>query len=216
MERRSWLDHLTDGQIVRDWVSLNAHLPFGLVYWLLLGTLLGVAVGLTFVLIGIPLLLLTFASIGLVAKADQQMIGALLEDDTPEVELIDTTGENLGERLGRYLGTRSTWASALYLFLKVPVGILGITFAWMIVPFLAFELLVLAPLTISQRPLTVRMLHWTARGLHRVPGLLLPRVKRKGGSDWRDTRHLMEREDDEPAYYLDDDGELIERYRAGR
>ena len=82
----------------------------------------------------------------------------------------------------------------------------------MILPFLAFEILILAPLTISQRPITVRMLHWTARGLHRVPGLLLPRVKRKSGANWRDTSRLIEQERDEPLYYLDDDGEIVEGY----
>ncbi len=213
MEPRTWLDYLTDGQIVRDWASLNIHLFLGLAYWMLLFSLLGIAVGLTFVLIGIPLLLLTFASIPTLAKADQQMMSALLDDDSPEVELIDTRGENLGERLGRYLGTRSTWASALYLFLKVPVGVLGITFAWMILPFLAFEVLILAPLTISQRPITVRMLHWTARGLHRLPGLLLPRVKQKPGAKWRDTSRLREDVQEEPVYYLDDDGEIVEGYQ---
>lgn len=213
MEHRTWLDYLTDGQIMRDWASLNTHLFLGLAYWFLLFSLLGIAVGLTLILIGIPLLLLTFASIPALAKADQQMMGALLEDDTPEVELIDTRGENLGERLGRYLGTSSTWTSALYLFLKVPVGILAITFAWMILPFLAFEVLILAPLTISQRPITVRMLHWTARGLHRLPGLLLPREKRKAGANWRDTSRLIEQERDEPLYYLDDDGEIVEGYQ---
>jgi uncharacterized membrane protein YccF (DUF307 family) len=216
VDRKDWLDHLTDGQIIRDWTSLNVHLFLGIGYWVLLLSLLGLAVGLTVVLIGIPLLLMSFAAIPALAKADQQMIAGLLEDDAPEIEIIDTRGDNLGERLGRYLGTRSTWASALYLFLKVPVGVLAITFAWMIVPFLAFEVLVLAPLTLSQRPLTVRMLHWTARGLHRLPGMLLPRAKRKGPLDWRDARRLIEREDDEPAYYLDDDGERVDRYQARR
>jgi hypothetical protein len=213
MERKHWLDHLTDGEIIRDWLSLNAHFFLGLFYLFLLGTLLAIGVGLTLILIGIPLLLLTFASVPVLAKADQQMIGSLLEDDTPEVALLDTRGDNLGERLGHYLGDRSTWASALYLFLKLPLGVIGITFAWMLVPFLAFEVLILAPLTISQRPLTVRMLRWTALGLHRVPGMLLPRAKRKVMAAARDTRRLIGNEDDESAYYLDDDGELVGRRR---
>jgi hypothetical protein len=54
-------------------------------------------------------------------------------------------------------------------------------------------------------------LHWTARGLHRLPGMLLPRAKRKSSADWRDTRRLIGNEDDEPAYYLDDDGEMVDR-----
>jgi hypothetical protein len=82
----------------------------------------------------------------------------------------------------------------------------SITAAMVILPFLAIEVLILAPLTIDMRLITVRLLHWVAIGLHRGSGVLLPTKtpKRK-----RDTSRLESVEEAEPTYYLDEDGELV-------
>ena len=61
MAQRSWMDALTDGQILRDWLSLFGSLWFSLFYISLLALGYGVGIGLSLILIGLPLLLFTLA-----------------------------------------------------------------------------------------------------------------------------------------------------------
>ncbi|MEP6988198.1 MAG: hypothetical protein ABI970_21520, partial [Chloroflexota bacterium] len=133
-----------------------------------------------------------------------------LDRPAPEfADDVDGRGANLGERLGMYLGSATTWRSLVYLGLKLPVGIAALIAAMCILPFLGFEMLILGPLGIDMRLASVRLLHGVAVGLHKFPGLLLPTGKRK-----RDLSRLETAETSEPQYYLDDDGEIILRERA--
>jgi hypothetical protein len=160
--------------------------------------------------VGIPLLLFMLATTRVLARMDRQIMGGLLDTDTPDmVEDVDMRGANLGERIGMYLGSGTTWRSALYLFAKFPIGLLSITAAFFILPFLALEVLILAPLTIDMRLITVRLLHWTAIGLHKGTGVLLPTEKKRK----RDVSRLETADDAEPLYVIDDDGEIVARKR---
>ena len=204
MNSKNWLDVLSDGQMFRDWFSLIAHFFLGLAYLIFLTVGFSVALSLSVVLIGIPLLLFMLATTRVLAKLDRQMMGALLDTPTAEVaDNVDTYGANLGERLGMYLGSGTTWRSLIYLLLKLPLGILTFTAAWVILPLLALEVLILAPLTIDMRLISVRMLHWVAVGTHKSSGVLLPTGKRK-----HDTSRLESSEEAEPRYFIDDDGEI--------
>jgi hypothetical protein len=210
MHNKSWLDALTEGQIIRDWFSLIVHLPLGIAYLIFLVAGYGTSIGLSFILVGIPLLLFMLASTRAVAALDRRLVGAILDTPTREfTDEIDPRGANLGERLGTYIGSGRTWLSLLYLLLKLPLGVMSFTAAWLILPLLAIEVLILGPLTIDMRLISVRMLHWLALGFHRIPGVLLPTgAKRK-----RDISRLETVEVEEPRYYLDDDGEIMVRKR---
>ena len=61
-ENRTWLDAMTDGQIIRDWFSLIAHFALGTTYISFFIFAYTMSIGLSFILIGIPLLLFTLAS----------------------------------------------------------------------------------------------------------------------------------------------------------
>jgi hypothetical protein len=200
MNDKSWLDVLTDGQLLRDWFALFAH------FFLVAG--FATAIGLSFVLIGLPLLLFMLASARKTAAMDRQLMAAILGHTAQEVEDdLNLRGANLGERLGAHLGSLTTWRSLLYLLLQLPIGCLTLMTAFTLLPFIALEVLILAPLTIDMRLLTVRILHGVATGLYRFNGLLLPTRKRKRAPDSLHNR--LEAEDDgEVAYYLDDDGEI--------
>jgi hypothetical protein len=206
MHSKSWLDALTDGQIIRDWFSLIVHFALGMAYFSFIVAGYATAIGLSFVLVGIPLLLFMLSSTRAVAAMDRRLIGAILDIETPEVaDEIDPRGANLGERLGMVIGSSRTWLSLVYLLVKLPLGILTFNLALLLLPLLAIEVLILGPLTIDMRLISVRMLHWLAVGCHRIPGFLLPTgVKRK-----RDISRLETVEGDEPRYYLDDDGEIL-------
>ncbi len=207
---RTWLDAMTDGQIIRDWFSLIAHFALGMTYISFFIFAYSMSIGLSFILIGIPLLLFTLASTRAVATMDQRLFAAILDRTPPEfADDVDVRGANLGERMGMYLGSATTWRSLVYLALKFPVGIAAFIAAMCILPFLGLEMLILGPLGIDMRLASVRLLHGVAIGLHKFPGILLPTGKRK-----RDLSRLETVETVEPQYYLDDDGEIVLRKRA--
>jgi hypothetical protein len=201
---KNWLDVLSDGQLFRDWFSLIAHFFLGIAYFTFLSVGFAVALASSVVLVGIPLLLFMLATTRILARIDRQVMGALLDTPTAVVaDDVDTRGANLGERLGMYLGSGATWRSLIYLLLKLPLGIMAFSAAWLILPLLFIEVLILAPLTIDMRLISVRMLHWIAIGTHKFSGVLLPSGKRK-----RDTSHLETQEEADPRYFIDDDGEI--------
>ncbi|MCA9911364.1 MAG: sensor domain-containing protein [Anaerolineae bacterium] len=203
-----WLDALTDGQMLRDWLALSAPLFFGTIHWSLVLGGLALSMMLLPVLIGIPLLLFVLAGIRALATLDHQMMMALLDQPPPELANdVDTDGANLGERLGLYLGSGQTWRSLFYLGLTLPVGAVTFSVALLLLPLIFVELLILAPLTIDMRLVSVRLLHFLALGTHRVMGLLLPKRRHERERDVSRLETVYEYE--EPRYYLDDDGEII-------
>jgi len=209
-ESRSWLDAMTDGQLIRDWFSLIAHFALGTTYISFFMFAYAMSIGLSFILIGIPLLLFTLASTRAIAAMDQRLFAAILDRPVQEfADDVDPSGANLGQRLGMYLGSATTWRSLVYLALKFPIGIGALMAAIFILPFLGFEMLILGPLGIDMRLASVRLLHGVAVGVHKFPGILIPTGKRK-----RDLSRLESVETAEPQYYLDDDGEIVLRKRA--
>jgi hypothetical protein len=207
---RSWLDALTDGHILRDALSLLAQFIFGIFYFTLLAAGFATAIGLSFILIGIPLLLFVMASTRTLAAMDRAVMGSILDIDVPPVqEDIDMRGANLGERMGMLLGSGVTWRSMLYLLLKLPIGIAAISILMLLLPLLAFEVLILAPLTIDLRLLTVRLLRWSARGLFAINSAVLPNAKGKRAAEQAQRiSRLIDEYEEQPRYVLGDDGEI--------
>jgi hypothetical protein len=211
-ESKNWLDALSDGQLFRDWFSLIVHFFLGVGYFSFLIAGYSTALSLTFILIGIPLVLFMLGTTRTLARMDRQIMDAVLDTSTPEMEEdVDVRGANLGQRIGLYLGSGTTWRAALYLLAKFPIGLLSITVAMLILPLLALEVLILAPLTIDMRLISVRLLHWFAIGLHKGSGVLLPTTKKRKRD--RNTERLESDEQAEPVYMLEDDGEIIVQKR---
>lgn len=205
----SWLDTLTDGRILRDALSLLAQFVFGIFYFTLLVGGFATAIGLSFILIGIPLLLFMMASVRTLAAMDRAVMAKILDIDVPPVEDdLDMRGANLGERLGMLLGSGVTWRSLVYLLLKFPIGITAITILPLLLPLLALEVLILAPLTIDLRLITVRLLRWSARGLFAINNAVLPNAKSKRTQVERVSRLIDEEVEEQPRYVLGDDGEI--------
>ena len=207
MNGKTWLDALTDGQVLREWFSLLVSFALGIIYITFFVAGYAISLGLSVILVGIPLLLFMLASTCVAAAMDRRLMAAILEAPNPDIdEQPAPSGSNLGERLGHYLGSAMTWRSLVYVLLKFPIGLLTFTFAICILPLLAIEVLILGPLTVDMRLITVRLLHWVAMGMHRFEGVLLPKRKPKRT---RYVERLESHEEEEPMYYLDDDGELI-------
>lgn len=216
-DNRTWLDALTDDQLLRDWADLNAHLFFSIFHWFIVISLFSIGVALTPVLIGIPILLMALTSVRALAAADYAAHAAIL--DRPASRLhddVDSHGANFGERFGLYLGSGVTWRSLVYLFIKMFVGAFTVSLAWMLLPLIALELLILGPLTIDLRLISVRLTHWLAVGAHEIPSMLLARVPERGARDVKTKNDLrvsrletIDADDDLPPYRLTDDGEIV-------
>ncbi len=207
MNHDNWLDALSDGKMFRHWLSLFVYFPFGFAYFIFLIGGFITAISLSIVLIGIPLLLFMLATSRTLATLDRRVMAAILDVDAPpDFDDVDTSGANLGERLGMYLGSGATWRSLIYLLLKFPLGMITFTISIFILFPLAIEVLLLAPLTIDLHLLTVRLMRWLALGLYRVNNLLLPSGKAKRAS--RTEAVAVADGEEEPRYYLDSDGEI--------
>ncbi len=206
MNNYSWLDALTDGKMIRSWLALFANFWFGLAYLIFVIGGFSLALSLSVVLIGIPLLLFMLAASRTLASLDRRLMADILDVPAPtDFDDVDTTGANLGERLGMYLGSWATWRSVLYLLAKFPIGVATFTASFLILLPLAVEVLILAPLTIDLHLLTVRLMRFSAVGLYRVHNLLLPTGKAKRAS----RLELVEDEpEEEPRYYIDSEGEI--------
>lgn len=218
MNERNWLDALSDGGVFRSWLALFGQMFLSIFYVSLLAVGYAASIGLTIFLIGLPLLLFTIASTRQLADIDRRMTGAILDMDTPRMaEDLDLRGANLGERLGMLLGSGITWRSLVYLLLKLPISIAAFFASLILLPLMAVELLILAPLTIDLHLLTARVLRWLAIASYRSVSWLLPneskgRVKAK--------RSRLERvdeyeDDDDERYYIDREGEIQMASRRG-
>jgi len=222
-----WLDALSDGSIFRHALALFGQMFLGILYFMLIFAGYATAISLSFILIGIPLLLFTLASTRHLADIDRRMMAAVLNIETPRTpDDVDMVGANLGQRLGMLVGSGLTWRSLIYLLLKLPIGIATFSALMLILPLMALEVLILAPLTIDLHLITVRMVRWLAMGSYHATNWLLPvlpsetTVKRKRERAENRQENVLEDddaegiellEDDEPnnaRYYIDSEGEL--------
>lgn len=207
---RSWLDALTDGDMLRDMLSLLAQFFFSIVYFTLLVAGFATAIGLSFILIGIPLLLFMLAGTRSLAAMDRAVMASIMDIEAPRVhDDIDMRGANLGERMGMLLGSSVTWRSFLYLLIKLPIGIAAISLLMLLLPLLAIEVLILAPLTIDLLLITVRLLRWSARGLFAINSAMLPNAKpKRANAQPERISRLVDDYEEQTRYMLDDDGEI--------
>ncbi|HVU14867.1 MAG TPA: sensor domain-containing protein [Phototrophicaceae bacterium] len=206
MNNYTWLDALSDGKMLRSWLALFANFWFGLVYFCFIVAGFAVALSLSIVLIGVPLLLFMLSATRTLATLDRKVMAAILDVDAPpDFHDVDPRGANLGERLGLYLGSGATWRSALYLLAKLPIGLLALSISMLILLPLAVEVLILAPLTVDLHLITVRLMRWSSLGLYRLNNWLLPSGKLKRRSRLERVEDELE---DDPRYYVDSEGEV--------
>ncbi|MEP7293928.1 MAG: sensor domain-containing protein, partial [Chloroflexota bacterium] len=140
MKDHSWLDALSDGKMFRSWLALFASFWFGLAYLIFLMGGFAIALSLSVVLVGIPLLLFMLATTRQIAALDRRLMAEILGvSPPPDFDDVDTRGANLGERMGMYLGSSVTWRSALYLLAKFPLGVAALIASLVVLVPLAVE-----------------------------------------------------------------------------
>lgn len=173
--RYDWLDVLSDGSIFRHMLALFIQ-PFwaSLIVSVMAG-MLATSISLIIILIGLPLFLFTLQGLRTLADLDRRLFATLLDISAPQAENdLDMTAANIGERLGMLLGSGITWRSAMYLALRMVMSFVGFAGLMVLLPFLALEMMILAPLGIDMRLLTPRLLHWLARVTYDAVAWVLP------------------------------------------
>jgi hypothetical protein len=224
-DNTSWVDVLTEGRIWRSLLYLLWTFATGMAYLPLLAGAFGTSFGLSFILIGIPLLVMSFAGARGLAALDRKIGGALLEKDLPPLVNDITRGQSIFGRLGSLMASPTSWLSIVYLLTRFPAGLFAITVLPMIMPLIALELLLLAPLGITRGTISMHIVNGLASGIAMFSNSLLPveqidsgiqrrsQEKMKRETTQRDTSRLQIIDEDDERYYIDDEGEIVEARR---
>jgi len=131
---------------------LTLALPLGLLYFVLLTVGFSLGLGTSVILIGILILLLTLALAWVLAALERQLAIWLLRVNIGPLGR-QAQAPGFLNWLQSYLGNPVTWSSLLFLFLKLPIGV--ITFS-VTVTLLSLSVgMLLAPLTYAWLPVTI-------------------------------------------------------------
>ena len=143
-DEHGFLTSLFDPQTYRNILYLGLSFPAGLLYFLLLTIGLSLGVGLSFILIGIPIVLATMLASQWAADVERALSNSLLGTDIP-LASNSTLREMHG--LGGMVKAAmrgSSWKALIYIGLKFPLGLMtfvilsvvgGLVGSFLIAPF---------------------------------------------------------------------------------
>jgi len=141
-----------EGQTWRNLLYLFLSFPLGLVYFVLTVTLLSVGVGTIVIVVGIPILVVTFALVRGFVAAERALLWKLLGVSIPApAPRARPTG--LIERMMSYLGDAHLWKGLVYLLLHFVFGVASFALVMGLIP--ASVGLLTMPLTYQLVPMTV-------------------------------------------------------------
>jgi hypothetical protein len=143
-----------DPQTWRNLLYLLLSFPLGLIYFVTIVVLLSVGAGLIIILVGIPILILTFALIRAFVAGERLLLRKLLDAVVPEPAPVRRPPA-LVERMMSYLGDAHTWKGLVYLLVHFVFGVVSFSLVMALIP--ASVGLLAAPLTYSLVPLNVLM-----------------------------------------------------------
>ncbi len=116
--------------IMGSFVFLIVSFPLGLLYFIVTVTGLSVGLGTIVIWVGLPILLITLLCVRGLAEIERRMVSSLLHlpmsyQWRPQRE----TSRGFLRRFGGILRDPYTWTSAVYMLLKMPLGILNFSLA---------------------------------------------------------------------------------------
>jgi len=119
---------ITRPQTYRNLLYLLLAFPLGILYFVVLTTGLVLGIGLLVTLLGIPLLIAVVIGSRRLATVERVLANELLGLSIEGPDDWDTgAGEGIWPRAKACLLARSTWIGLLYLFVKLPIGIVSFT-----------------------------------------------------------------------------------------
>ncbi|MBC8100844.1 MAG: sensor domain-containing protein [Armatimonadetes bacterium] len=201
----------------RSWLYLLLNPILGTVYFGLLSAGFAVSFALSFIWIGLPLLAVMLSLTRRIAHMDRwlaaKMIGMQLAQIPDDLQLRNANPLHM---IGAHLTSATSWQSAVYLFVKFPLGMVSMMMAMMVFPFLALET-VLRVIGINTGMFSGRVIRAMAAGLSGTVGGLTPAVEDEP-ERYVDVPHyqtvskakqrLADDYYDNGEYFIDDDGEI--------
>ena len=120
---------LVDPRAYSALVFMLLSLPIGVLYftWALSG--LAISLGFSILIFGLPVFLTYLASIRAFSLIEGRIVETLLAERMPRRPLPPQTEGSLVERILYWLKDRRTWATILYMLLRLPLGIVYFTVA---------------------------------------------------------------------------------------
>jgi hypothetical protein len=207
-ENTSWVDILTEGRIYRSLFYLLWTFTSGMVYLPFVAAGFGTAFGLSFILIGIPLLVMMFAGVRGLANLDRRIGGAFLDKDMPPMADDTVRGQSIFARLGSYLSSPITWLSIVYLLLRFVAGLFAMVALNVMIPLVLLEVLLLAPLGITNGTISMHVIEGVAKGIAAFSDSLLPNTPLQSlqpRESRQSTEKAKRRLETEPEYQIIED-----------
>lgn len=217
--------HIAKG--VNSFFYLNINFILSMIYFSLLVSGFTLAFGLIFILIGLPLFAFMIAAMRKLAIFDRQFSAAMIGRTVPPMQdPIPAVQGGLLTRLRAYLTSPFTWQSGFYMLLKFMLSSVTFTIAWTLFPFWLLEL-ILNSIGIDTGQIIARMMFWLAWGSQVISDVFIgenldmsnstaEKPKRRAdraGEEEKPKRETGYRLDEnlESVYYLDDEGEIVQR-----
>lgn len=138
-----------DPQTWRNLLYLILSFPLGLVYFVTVITLLSVGVGTLVIIVGMPILILTFALIRVYVAGERVLLRSLLDAVVPAAPPVRRP-PGLVDRMMSYLGDAQLWKGLVYLLIHFVFGVASFALVMALIP--ASIGLLVAPLTYSLFP----------------------------------------------------------------
>ena len=162
-----------DPHVWKSMLYMLISLGTGIAYFTIVVTMLSTSLGMSVLIVGAPLLLLTLAMVRGMALFEGRLVEVLLGTRMPRRPRADFPG-SFFQRLWFWLKDGRTWASMGYLVLMLPIGIAYFTLT---VTFLALGLGLIA-LPFAQLIGGHTWIHYGVNGLHEwlLPGWGMPFV----------------------------------------
>lgn len=135
---------LADAQTYKNLLYLLLAFPLGVAYYVLLVLGFALGIGLSVLVVGLGILLVTVVGLRFIASFERRLANALLGTAIPRPEDVEEAGGSIVDTAKAYIQAPSTWKGLGFVVLKFPIGILSFV---LLVTFLGTALeLLLVPL----------------------------------------------------------------------
>ncbi|MGY0561783.1 sensor domain-containing protein [Luteimonas sp. A277] len=104
-------------------------LATGIFYFTWVVTGLSLSIGLAFLIIGIPFVILFFGSIRVLSLVEGRLVEVMLGERMPRRPLYSARGRSIWQRIGDMFTDPRSWSTLLYMLLMLPLGIVYFTVA---------------------------------------------------------------------------------------
>jgi hypothetical protein len=149
---------VVDSQTYRNLLYLLLAFPLGMAYYVILVTGFALGLGLSVLVVGLGILLVTVIGLRYVASFERWLANALLGTEIGAPNDVEKDGDGIVETAKAYLRASSTWRGLGFIFLKFWLGVLSFV---LLVTFLGVAVELLLIPVFPEGTLNVQIGGWT-------------------------------------------------------